>query len=108
MSFVSEAVDGALEENSLTLLRAVVGDDVQVRNVEFFVDGRAVVLDGNFPYEAGLLAPVLTDTRTSFTLHAVVTDTGGNRTETPVQTLALVPDATPPVSTTRSPASSTQ
>ena len=92
----ADSIAGNVEEGKILSVRVVATDDVQVRNVEFFVDGRAVVLDGNFPYEVGLLAPVLTHTRTSFTLHAVVTDTGGNRTETPAQTLTLVPDATPP------------
>ena len=93
---IVDSLNGNVEEGKILSVRVTATDDVQVRNVEFFIDNRAVVLDGNFPYEVGLLAPVRTDTRTSFTLHAVVTDTGGNRTMTPLQTLILVPDATPP------------
>ena len=93
---IADSLNGNLEEGKIVSVRVVATDDVQVRNVEFFIDDRAVVLDGNFPYEVGLLAPVLTDTRKTFTLHAVITDTGGNRTVTPPQAFTLVPDATPP------------
>ena len=89
-------VGGNVEEGKLLSVRVKATDDVQVRNVEFFIDGVARALDGNFPYELGLLVPAITGTKNTFTLGAVITDTGGNATTIPPVTLNLVPDATPP------------
>jgi hypothetical protein len=95
-SLIVDSLDGNVEEGKVVSARVTATDDVQVRNVEFFVDDRAVALDGNFPFELGLLAPAMSDFKSTFRIHAVVTDTGGNRTVTPAQTFTLVPDATPP------------
>ena len=46
------------EEGKLARLTAEVGDDVQVRNVEFYVDGVKVATDGNFPFEHRFVTPV--------------------------------------------------
>jgi len=67
-----------------------------VRNVEFYIDDVLVGTDGNFPFEARFVSPVRTPTKSSFTLKARATDTGGNFTWTPTVTVALVPDATAP------------
>lgn len=83
------------EENKRVRVTANVGDDVQVRNVEFYLDDVLVANDGNFPFEHRFVTPRLTAGRTSFTLRAVAFDTGGNRSETGVQ-VQLVEDATPP------------
>jgi hypothetical protein len=91
-----DQVDGQVEEGKVISVRVTATDDVQVRNVEFFIDEQAVALDGNFPFELGLIAPSRTGFKSDFTIHAVVTDTGGNRTVTPTQTVNLVTDATPP------------
>jgi len=84
------------EEGKLVRVTATVTDDVQVRNVEFYVDGIREVTDGNFPFEHRFITPVLTATRTNFTLRAKATDTGGNFAWSDTITVALVPDATPP------------
>ncbi len=87
---------GTAEEGALMRLTATVADDVQVRNVEFYVDGALVLTDGNFPFEHRFVTPAIGPQKTSFTVRARATDTGGNATWTPLTTLTLVPDATPP------------
>ena len=51
ISLSSNAMNGAIEEGQILRLFANVSDDVQVRNVEFYIDGRLVGTDGNFPFE---------------------------------------------------------
>jgi hypothetical protein len=87
---------GTAEEGALMRLTAQVGDDVQVRNVEFYVDGGLMVTDGNFPFEHRFVTPAIAPGKTTFTIRARATDTGGNSTWTNEITLTLVPDATPP------------
>ena len=140
-------VGGALqaEEGKLGRVTAQVADDVQVRNVEFYVDGVRVVTDGNFPFEHRFITPLLNapaaaaasatlragrsaaqpccggaaaaspaivapapaslaqvataeavPPKTSFTLRAKATDTGGNSTWSDEITVNLVADATAP------------
>ena len=84
------------EENKSVFVSAEVTDDVQVRSVEFYVDGQLEVTDGNYPFEHHFTTPALSATRTSFTLRAKATDTAGNETWTPEVTVALAPDLTPP------------
>lgn len=88
---------GTAEAGTVMRLTASVTDDVQVRNVEFHVDGVLQVIDGNFPFEHRLVTPRLTAEKTSFTVRARATDTGGNAAWSEEYTLELVPDATPPV-----------
>jgi len=83
------------EEGKLMRLTANVNDDVQVRNVEFFVDGESRIKDGNFPFEYRFITPLLNQ-QSTFTIKARATDTGGNFTETNEITITLVSDATPP------------
>jgi hypothetical protein len=84
------------EEGKSVRLTANVVDDVQVRNVEFYVDGLKVGTDGNFPFEHRFNTPLLSSGRTNFTIRAKATDTGGNATWTPEVVVDLVPDFTPP------------
>ena len=86
---------GIAEEGQRIRLMASVTDDVQVRNVEFFVDGTSVLRDGNFPFEHRFVTPLIA-LQPTFTIRACATDTGGNRTCSAESTLTLVPDATPP------------
>lgn len=86
---------GVAEEGILLSVTANVTDDVQVRNVEFYVDGVKVATDGNFPFEHSLITPVLRQ-QPSVTLRAKASDTGGNTAETDERVLELVPDGTPP------------
>lgn len=85
-----------VEEGKLVRVTANVSDDVQVRNVEFYIDDILVGADGNFPFEARFVSPVRTAQKNSFVLKAKATDTGGNFTWTSPLTVALVPDATAP------------
>ncbi len=84
------------EEGKLSRLVADVSDDVQVRNVEFYVDGVKVGTDGNYPFEHRFVTPTRTAAKGSFTIRAVASDTGGNRTTSDLLTIHLVSDATPP------------
>jgi hypothetical protein len=83
------------EEGQTVRISANVTDDVQVRNVEFYVDGAKVATDGNFPFEHRFTAPRLAD-QPSFTLRAKATDTGGNAAWTDTLTVALTADTTGP------------
>jgi hypothetical protein len=84
------------EEGKLGRVTAAVSDDVQVRNVELYVDGQLAVTDGNFPFEHRFMTPLLAQDKNSFTLRAKATDTGGNSTWSETLTVNLVADATPP------------
>jgi hypothetical protein len=93
------------EEGKLVRIQANVADDVQVRDVEFYIDGQKMVTDGNYPFEYSFLTPLRSSSRSSFRVNAKATDTGGNTASTPEMTVTLVPDATPPRITRTSPAS---
>lgn len=128
------------EEGKLGRMTAAVNDDVQVRNVEFYIDDQLVVADGNFPFEHRFITPLreqaaaaaaaaqklaaskpsgtccggrasaaaktvaatsspaaaATPPKTTFTLKARATDTGGNSTWSSTITVNLVADATAP------------
>jgi hypothetical protein len=86
---------GFAEEGKQIRVSAIVSDDVQVRNVEFYVDGVKAVTDGNFPFEHRFTTP-LRSQQPSFTLRAKATDTGGNLAWTDLMTVTLTADATPP------------
>jgi hypothetical protein len=88
--------NGIAEEGKILRLTASVTDDVQVRNVEFYLDGERVITDGNFPFEHRFLTPSLASGRTNFSVRARATDTGGNFAWSDEITLSLVPDFTPP------------
>lgn len=83
------------EESKTVRVTALAVDDVQVRNVEFYLNDALVAVDGNFPFEHRFITPRRTGAN-SFRLRAVAFDTGGNRTETPTLSVELVPDATAP------------
>jgi hypothetical protein len=87
---------GVAEEGKLMRVTATVSDDVQVRNVEFYVNGEKVATDGSYPFEHRFVTPLIAAGRTSFTLRARASDTGGNATWSDTLTVNLVPDATPP------------
>ena len=76
-NFTIDGTAGVAEQDAPMRLTANVTDDVQVRNVDFYVDGRRVARDGSFPFEERFTTPRLDD-RTSFTVRACASDTGGN------------------------------
>ena len=86
---------GVAEEGKRFRVSANVQDDVQVRNVEFYLDGVRVATDGSFPFEARLLAPLI-DAQNRMEIQARASDTGGNATFSQTLSFDLVPDATPP------------
>lgn len=96
VELVTNFAEGVAEEGALFRATARVTDDRQVRNVEFLLDGRPVIIDGNAPFEGRFLAPLRTGGQTSFTLQARATDTGGNIALSELLTLELVADARPP------------
>jgi len=84
------------EEGQWVTVRANVTDDVQVRYVEFFIDGRLASTDGNFPFEHAFVVPRLAQ-QNSFTLRARAFDTGGNNTYTDTIEVTILVDQTPPL-----------
>lgn len=89
-------VEGNAEEGKILSIVVDANDDVQVRNVQFLVDDQGAAIDGNFPFEMGVLTPLIQPGKNTFTFQVVATDTGGNATRSQPVTLTLVPDATPP------------
>ncbi|MEQ1749468.1 MAG: Ig-like domain-containing protein [Prosthecobacter sp.] len=104
-NFTLNAADktGTAEEGKLMRLSATVTDDVQVRNVEFYVDGQLLITDGNYPFEHRFATPAISAGNPNFKVKAKATDTGGNVAWTDEFTITLVPDATPPQVLTVSP-----
>lgn len=92
----TNAIDGEFEEGKLIDIKANATDDVQVRNVQFYINNEIAGTDGNYPFGFRLQAPLITEGATTFTVHAVVSDTGGNMTTSDTTTITLVPDRTPP------------
>ncbi|MBN9693481.1 MAG: Ig-like domain-containing protein [Verrucomicrobia bacterium] len=75
---------------------AVANDDVMVRQVEFFLNGERVATDGGWPFELVFNVPERTAAVTQFRLQVRATDVGGNVTDSPELTVAILPDQTPP------------
>ncbi len=88
-------LEGFAEEGKLMRFTAEVTDDVQVRNVEFYVDDQKVATDGNYPFEIYIVTPLIQE-QPSFTAYARASDTGGNASLSDTITFQLTPDATPP------------
>ncbi len=78
------------------VLRAEVQDDVQVRNVEFRVNGQRLMVDGNFPFETVYRVPT-NELGQKLNFSAVLADSGGNQTTVTNLPLQVVPDSQPPV-----------
>ncbi len=85
-----------VEEGKLVRVTASVTDDVQVRNVEFYLNDERIFTDGSFPFEHRFLAPRLS-TGPTITLRAKATDTGGNFSWSEELTVQVTKDVTPPV-----------
>lgn len=92
----TNASDHGLEEGKPLRVTAHATDDVQVRNVEFYLDGVKMATDGNWPFEQRLNAPLRSPSRDSLVLTARASDTGGNATWSAPLTVQLLPDRTPP------------
>lgn len=92
------ATDGVqVLEGTRIPLQALVSDDVQVRKVEFLMDGQPIFTDVSFPFDPIFVAPLLAGAvgRTiSFQVRA--TDTGGNVTLSDAIAINVVPDRVGP------------
>jgi hypothetical protein len=85
-----------IEEGKPLLLSASVTDDVQVRSVEFYVNGNLHFIDVCYPFEFFFAAPSIADSGEVFTLQARAVDTGGNVGVSGNLTVDLTPDASGP------------
>ncbi|MBI1348007.1 hypothetical protein GC163_17175 [bacterium] len=83
-------------EGSTISLPVQLSDDVQVRNVELLLNGQVVENDVSFPFDLAGSMPNLAAGSTTATLQVRATDTGGNVTLSPLTTVNLVADTTPP------------
>lgn len=95
ISLTTNFPPGTAEEGQIVRVTATVSDDVQVRSVEFFVDGVKVVTDGNFPFAQPIIAP-RRNQQATFTLRAQAWDTGGNMSSTGDQVITLTGDTVAP------------
>jgi hypothetical protein len=93
---LTNPTNGIAEEGKPVSLSAKTTDDVQVRDVQFYVDGVKASTDVSFPFEHRFIAPLLTATKTNFTVRAKATDTGGNFTWSDEIMVILSPDVSPP------------
>jgi len=80
---------------ALLVLQAAVRDDVQVREVEFLMDGASLGKDGSHPFERPWRVPANFSGR-SANFTARVTDTGGNSTSLGPVRVTFTADAQPP------------
>ncbi len=83
------------EEGKRISIGAMLHDDVQVRNVEFFVDGELVASDVTFPFEHRMVVPLI-EQQNTLTLLINAIDTGGNETFSSEVIVEIIKDATPP------------
>ena len=100
---VALGISATAEEGKILRVTAEVSDDVQVRKVEFYLDGQLIASDGSFPFEVAFVTPLLAG-QPDFQLRAVAFDTGGNSDSTGDLTITLVPDLTAPVAGNLAPA----
>jgi len=84
----------SVEGGSVIRVQVEATDDVQVRNVEFYVDNQLLKTDGNFSFEVTL--PVGLNIGDSSVLVARASDTGGNATFSDPVVLNITPDITLP------------
>lgn len=96
VSLETSAAGGEIEEGQQIRVTANATDDVQVRNVEFYLDEVRIATDGNFPFEYCFDAPMITPDKNSFTLRARASDTGGNATFSDLIVIRGLPQAGAP------------
>ncbi|MFB8829776.1 Ig-like domain-containing protein [Azotobacter sp. CWF10] len=87
-------------EGAVLDVQAAVSDDVQVSEVEVFVDGERVSTDGSYPFELRAAMPKITGEGSNIlTLQVRAVDTGGNFGLSELLTVELSPDVIPPTLT---------
>ncbi len=84
-------------EGSSIPLRIVVGDDVQVRQVDVLVNGNVVASDASFPFDLSIAAPARTAGTPNALIQVRATDSGGNSSLSNMLSYGLVDDAFPPI-----------
>ena len=92
MTLTTNFAPGKAEAGNRLYLAANASDDVQVRDVAFFVDGRQIAVDGSHPFARWVTVP--SDAK-NVSIYAQAQDTGGNISTSEVMTLSVVADATP-------------
>ena len=92
----SNDLNGSAEEGSTFVLRAVVSDDIQVKNVDFWINDELIKVDGGYPFSLAYKVPLLTEA-TEFSAQIIARDTGGNEVRSETLTFFISEDATPPV-----------
>lgn len=86
-----------LSEGTYANISALAQDDVQVRNVEFYVDGVLDSTDGNYPFTNSFRVPTLSQGANTVTVSAIAFDTAGNSANSGDLVLSIIEDTTPPV-----------
>ena len=89
-------MNGSAEEGSTFVLRAVVSDDIQVKNADFWINDELIKVDGGYPFSLAYKVPLLTEA-TEFSAQIIARDTGGNEVRSETLTFSISEDATPPV-----------
>ncbi len=102
LSVTTNQPPGTAQEGRFYRVTANVTDDVQVRAVEFWIDGALALADTAYPFEFRRVTPLRAE-QTSFTLRVRAFDTGGNVTESAVTTIQITADLTPPIVAGRTP-----
>ncbi len=92
VSLESNFAPGLFQAGVEMRLTALAQDDVQIRDVEFYLNGDLLQKDGSYPFEIRVTAPATT----TITLQAKATDTGGKFAWSDVQTRTATADAIPP------------
>ena len=86
------------EPGTPVFVTAQAVDDVQVRNVEFYLDGNLAANLGAYPFDFRFTTPTTTN-QTTFTLKVRAFDTGGNVTTSDEITVLVKAGAVPPTVT---------
>lgn len=93
---VTSIAGGSLTEGETYIVDVTVEDDVEVRNVQLFLDGTRVATDGSYPFQFIRTAPLSSGPGDTLEISIRASDTGGNVSITSPIVVDLLPDETPP------------
>ncbi|MCZ6672007.1 MAG: hypothetical protein O7C75_03615 [Verrucomicrobia bacterium] len=93
---------GEVENGVFTWLYINATDDHQVRNVELYIDGELVAVEGAHPFEFSFIPPLITESKSSFTVQARASDMSGLLVFSDILNINIV-DTTPPTLINRTP-----
>lgn len=94
--FDDKAAGLQIVEGTSVPVNVVITDDVQVRNVEFLVNGKVTTNDVAFPFDFVVPVPQIAQYGKSLSLQVRATDTGGNVTISAPINVELIPDTFAP------------